>query len=155
MTAARVCVPKVSYSCILPLWDSLNSAGRSTQDHFKRLLLTRVCKILCVPLKSGVSISHSPLGLPNGSSLNSKAKHSGGTSSWCRMPGPWNLMGAQNPCSLERTLQLQLSSCMWVAPLGVYGFLLYPYTNPTIPMFLPLLAYFDSIRTSVGEDIFY
>ena len=40
---------------------------------------------------------------------------------------------------------------MRVAPLGVYGFLLYPYTKPTTPMFLPLLAYFDSVRTLVGE----
>ena len=39
MTAARVYVPKVSYSCTLPLWDSLNSACRLTQDHFKWLLL--------------------------------------------------------------------------------------------------------------------
>ena len=158
MTAARVCVPKVSYSCILPLWDSLNSAGRLTQDHFKWLLLPwvpedvrfcvcpwRVESLFLTALwvsqievlwtsKSNILGAH----LPGAGCL--------GCGNWwgLRTPVPWS-----NPHICNYPLVCGLP------PWGVHGILLYPYTKPTIPMFLPLLSYFDSITTLAVEDIFY
>ena len=66
MAATSVCVPRVSCSCFLPLWESLQDKQVGlTQITFKLLLLpwVQVCEIFLCPLRVE-SISHSPPSLP-------------------------------------------------------------------------------------------
>ena len=64
-----------------------------------------VCAILCVPFKSGVSVSHSPLALPEVNPTGLKAKRSGGSSSWCRTLGLWSPMWGSDPSLLGENLR--------------------------------------------------
>lgn len=67
MPPASVFVPQVSSSCLLSLQETLRSEGGFAQGFFKLLPLSCVlgsCQILCEPIKSGISILLSSLGLP-------------------------------------------------------------------------------------------
>ena len=69
--------------------DSPRSAGRFDPGSYQitaSALGPRVCEILCVAFRSGVSISPSPLGPPKVSPIGLKTKYSGGLSSRCRTP---------------------------------------------------------------------
>ena len=66
MAATSVCVPRMSHSCPPPLQDSPRPAGRSDPGSYQITAFAlgpSACWILCVPFKSEVSISPSPVEL--------------------------------------------------------------------------------------------
>ena len=87
MAAASVCVPTVSPSCLLPLWEAPQDQQVGlTQSPFKLLLPSGVleCEILCAPLRAE-SLFPTVVWLSYKQALLAfKAKHSGGSSFRCR-----------------------------------------------------------------------
>ena len=67
MTAPSVCVPRMSSSCLLLFWNVLqNHQIRWDPGSFQLTsfaLSPRACELLCAPIKSGVPVSLSPLGV--------------------------------------------------------------------------------------------
>ena len=67
LAIARVCIPRVSFNCLLPLLEALQDqqVGLIHVPFEVPFMVSamglRVCEILCVPFKSRVSISHHPL----------------------------------------------------------------------------------------------
>ena len=81
------------------------SAGGSDPGTFQitaSALGPRACEFLCVPFKSGTSISYSLLALKL-SPTDLQSQTFWGSFSQCRTLRLGNLLGAQTPCSLERT----------------------------------------------------
>ena len=94
----------------------------------------RVCKILCVPFKSRVYISHSLLVLPKIRSMASK--HSEGSSSSTGPLGWEAQCGTWTTCSLGRA---QLFFCLCIAQMGYSSWLYCISTLPTHLSVVPSL----------------
>ena len=67
MTAPSVCISRMTSSCLLLPWNALqNHQVRCDPGSFQLTtfaLSPRACEILCAPVKSGVPVSLSPLGV--------------------------------------------------------------------------------------------
>ena len=66
-SCASVCVPRTSCSCLLPHQETPRSDGGSDSGSFQIATSSQspgICEGLCASLRVGVSVSHSPLALP-------------------------------------------------------------------------------------------
>ena len=93
----------------------------------------KVCKILCNPFKSGIAISHSPLGFLKVSPTSLQKQI------FLRLSIPklGSLMWGSDPCTLGRTCEMLLFSCLWVTHPGVWSWL---DLNSVPPTLLALVA---------------
>ena len=108
--------------------------------------------ILCVPFKSGVFISHCPLGLPKEALLAFKAKYSGGSSSLSRTPGLGRPMLGLDPLFLRKNL-CNILLFMRHPPGGVGLDYMAP-PNPPISLWF-LLCIFSCRRSFLVGSRFY
>lgn len=96
MVAATVCFSTVSHIHPLPIRETLQDQQVGLSQTSIRLLLCSLGPVMCgiwgVPFKSEVSVSPSPVVLLKLSQLAFNVKCSGGSSLWCKISGPGNLM---------------------------------------------------------------
>ena len=136
------------------LEDSPRSAG--TYQITVSSLGPAACEILCVPFKSEVSISPSPLGLQKERPAGLQSQCSGGSSSQCKTPRLGSLMWGLGLSLLWENLCICNYSPICGSPTWGMG-LDYIATPPTPTIFLLFLLFIFSCRRSflVGFDPFH
>ena len=139
--------------------DSPRSTGRSDPGSFQiiaSVLCPWACEILCAPFKSGVSISHSPLGLPKVSPAGLQSQTFWGLIFLVQVPQAGDHdVGFRCLAPWGEPLQLQLFSRLWVTHWGMG--LDYIVTPPLLPILLWFLLYIFGCRRSflVGSSLFH
>ena len=127
MASANIYVPRRSPSCPLHLWEAFPRLSKwvlsRLYSNYYLCVSLRICKILHVPFKSGVSVSYRPLALLYTGPKDLQTRHS---PSQCRTPSLGSLMWKSDPLHLAENLGKWLS---YVSYPGVWVFTI-PYFHP-------------------------